>query len=330
MFKSNLVPRGTPVLGSRELVLPTWKLGLPTPIQGLSPNSAALSLLAGFAEGNIQVQGDAVQHLQEGNLAKLPQVTIELIEQGTGKIMGSIPDVNLVKGIEIPEGKSIGEMVRELEVVEQINETILDNGNFSMVREKQRSQARCPPQPLKQNQRRKRRVKIGQNLQSLDWGQLQEQPPNQLTGPSSKKGAQLWSPDQAPLLTNPRIKPLTGMPYTIEAEQRAIREIMEARKRPLEEEDEEEEEMTNKKRKSPPRRTSKDLVAKKKTSGEPILAGERRFHLKQTQVGSMPESLGCRLHEIFNVDLDIITQILREEPLTVMVEECSGRGRNRP
>ena len=43
------------------------------------------------------------------------------------------------------------------------------------------------------------------------------------------------------------------MPYTTEAEQRAIREITETRKRPLEEEDEEEEEMTMKKKKSPPK-----------------------------------------------------------------------------
>ena len=52
--------------------------------------------------------------------------------------MGSIPDVNLVEGMEISGEKSIGETLRELEseVVEQINETIPDNGNFSMTREK--------------------------------------------------------------------------------------------------------------------------------------------------------------------------------------------------
>ena len=53
--------------------------------------------------------------------------------------MGSIPGVNLVGGMEIPEEKSIGETLRELEseLVEQINQTIPDNENFSMTREKQ-------------------------------------------------------------------------------------------------------------------------------------------------------------------------------------------------
>ena len=181
---------GTPVSGSGELVLPTWKLGLPTPIQGLSPNSTAFSLLAGFAEGNIQVQGDAVQHLQEGNLAKLPWVTIELIEQGTGNIMGSIPDVNLVEGIKIPEGKSIREMLRKLEVVEQINGTIPDNGNFSMAREKQGKPSKVPSPTTKAEAKK------------TEKGKDQLKPPNSglgptvgaaskpaLTGPSSKKGA---------------------------------------------------------------------------------------------------------------------------------------------
>ena len=57
-------------------------------------------------------------------------MTIELIEPETGKIMGSIPDVNLVEGIL--KEKSIGETLRELEVVEQTNEVIFDNSNYSM------------------------------------------------------------------------------------------------------------------------------------------------------------------------------------------------------
>ena len=66
---------GMPILGSEEIILPKWKLGPPTPIQGLSPNSTAITLLAGFSQGNIQMQGNAIKHLQEGNLAKW-QVTI--------------------------------------------------------------------------------------------------------------------------------------------------------------------------------------------------------------------------------------------------------------
>ena len=167
---------GTPVLGSEELVLPAWKLVPPTPVQGLSPNSAAFDLLAGFAEGNIQVQGNAI-HIS------LQRVTIELIEPGTGKVMGSIPDVNLVEGMEISEEKSIGEMLREIksEVVEQINETIPDNGNFSMMREKQGKPSKVLSPVTKQRQGRRGRPKSSQNLpQSLGWGQMREQPQSQL------------------------------------------------------------------------------------------------------------------------------------------------------
>ena len=97
--------------------------------------------------------------------------------------MGSISDVNLVEGMEIPEEKSIGETLRELEseVVEQINETIPDNGNFSMMREKQGKPNKVHLEPLKQRQGKGGRPKIDQNLlQSLGWGQLWEQPQGQL------------------------------------------------------------------------------------------------------------------------------------------------------
>ena len=79
---------GTPVVGSEIIEFPEWKSGLPTPVQGLSPNSTAFTLLEKFAKGNIQMQGEAVKHLQEGNLAKLRNVTIELM-QPDGKALGS-------------------------------------------------------------------------------------------------------------------------------------------------------------------------------------------------------------------------------------------------
>ena len=62
---------GTPILGSEELVLPTWKPDPPTPVQGLSPNSTAITLLVGFAQGNVQMQGNTIKHFQEGNLPRL-------------------------------------------------------------------------------------------------------------------------------------------------------------------------------------------------------------------------------------------------------------------
>ena len=82
--------------GSDKIELPEWKSGLPTPVQGLSPNSTAFTLLEGFTKGNIQMQGEGVRHLQEGNLARLRNVTIELMEPD-GKILGTITNVNFLE-----------------------------------------------------------------------------------------------------------------------------------------------------------------------------------------------------------------------------------------
>ena len=82
--------------GSDKIELPEWKSGLPTLVQGLSPNSTAFTLLEGFAKGNIQMQGEAVRYLQEGNLARLRNVTIELMEPD-GKILGTIRNVNFLE-----------------------------------------------------------------------------------------------------------------------------------------------------------------------------------------------------------------------------------------
>ena len=47
---------GTPVQGLEEIVPATWVPGPLTHVQRMSPNSAALALLTGFAEGSIQMQ----------------------------------------------------------------------------------------------------------------------------------------------------------------------------------------------------------------------------------------------------------------------------------
>ena len=95
--------------GSDQIKLPEWKSGLSTPVQALSPNSTAITLLEGFTKGIIQMQGEAVRPLQEGNLARLRNVTIELMELD-GKILGTIKDVNfLEKQNEKIEGNTISE-----------------------------------------------------------------------------------------------------------------------------------------------------------------------------------------------------------------------------
>ena len=54
----------TPV-PSLKLKSPKFKIGVPTPIKEgkLTPNSEALTLLSGFADGSIQIKDDGVQHL---------------------------------------------------------------------------------------------------------------------------------------------------------------------------------------------------------------------------------------------------------------------------
>ena len=112
-------------------------------MQGLSPNSTAITLLTGFAKSNIQMQGNAIKPLHEGNLAKLQSVTIELLEPGMSRVMGSIPDVNFVDGMnQMPVEESFGEMLSELgsknpTSSEQNNEIDFDNDCYSMGKEKQ-------------------------------------------------------------------------------------------------------------------------------------------------------------------------------------------------
>ena len=95
-----------------------------------------------------------------------------------------------------------------------------------------------------------------------------------------------------------------------------------------------------KKKTSPLRKTSKDLVAKKKTTGgglqekapeeaSKVKWGERKSHPRQTQVETTLEGLGCGLHKVFSVGQGTITQILNGEHLTITEDECSNRGRNR-
>ena len=70
----------------------------------------------GFAQGNVQMQGNAIKHLQDGNLPRLRNVTIELLEPGTGRVMGSIPDVNFIEGLnQIATEKTIGEMLNQID-----------------------------------------------------------------------------------------------------------------------------------------------------------------------------------------------------------------------
>ena len=61
----------------------------------MSPNSAALALLAGFTEGKIQMQGETVRHLSGVHTGGTKQVTIKLI-QPDGRLIDKIEEVNFL------------------------------------------------------------------------------------------------------------------------------------------------------------------------------------------------------------------------------------------
>ena len=62
------------------------------------------------------MQGNAIKHLQEGNLPRLQNVTIELLEPGTGRVMGNIPDVNFIEGLDkMATEETIGEMLNQID-----------------------------------------------------------------------------------------------------------------------------------------------------------------------------------------------------------------------
>ena len=107
--------------GLQSLVQKNWffqhgSLPPPTPVQGLSPNSTAINLLVGFAQGNVQMQRNAIKHFQQGNLPRLQNITIELLEPGTGRVIGSILDVNFMEGLDQMATKEmIGEMLNQID-----------------------------------------------------------------------------------------------------------------------------------------------------------------------------------------------------------------------
>ena len=104
---------GTPIQGSESIVPVTWVSGPLTQVQRMSPNSAALALLMGFAEGKIQMQGETVRHLSRVHMGEMKQVTIELI-QLDGKLIDKIERVNFLDRSEQKE--LVGDELLEVEI----------------------------------------------------------------------------------------------------------------------------------------------------------------------------------------------------------------------
>ena len=273
-------------------------------------------------------------------------MTIELLEPGMGKVMGSIPNVNFVDGMnQAPVEESIGEMLSKLgngssTLAEQNDKISFDNDNSSMGKQKQGKQNPVLS-PASKEEKKREKEKQKENEKGKDKPKL---PPNSGLGPtpptapllsttkpttrqSPKKRNATQSPEGAPLHSNLRINPTTGVPYTTEAERRAIKEILDKRhKRPLEEEDKEEE-MVPKKKKSPLRRTSRDLIAKKKTLGGPQTGDpEKGPNLHRR---ARPHRRKCPPSKGSSTVWGITTQMPRARLSTNMAEGSSGMRRNR-
>ena len=87
----------------------------------MSPNSAALALLAGFAEGKIQMQGETVKHLSRVHMEKMKRVTIELI-QPDGKLIDKIEKVNFLDWSEQKELE--GDELLEVEIKKSVDSNL--------------------------------------------------------------------------------------------------------------------------------------------------------------------------------------------------------------
>ena len=116
---------GTPVQGSAGIVPVTWVSGPPTQVQQMSPNSAALALLSGFAEGRIQMQGETVKHLGGVHMGETKQVTIELI-QPDGKLTDKIKKMNFLDWSE--QKGLVGNEMLEAEIKKSIDSNLCSMG----------------------------------------------------------------------------------------------------------------------------------------------------------------------------------------------------------
>ena len=159
---------------------------------------------------------------------------------------------------------------------------------------------------------------------------------------SPRKATTATSPEGAPLLPNPNIDPTTSLLRISEAEKRMIEEILGKRKKRSPTKDLEEE--TDEEPPTKGRRTSKDLVAKKCTSGG--VSGTRRgrsrkvgYPLPQVWVKRCPHEKILTRHmweEVailqpgdFHMAWVIIPLTHKAIHLINMGEECSGMMKNK-
>ena len=87
----------------------------------MSPNSAALALLTGFAEGKIQMQGETVKHFSRVHMEKMKQVTIELIQLDE-KLIDKTEKVNFLDWSEQKESE--GDELLEVEIKKSVDSNL--------------------------------------------------------------------------------------------------------------------------------------------------------------------------------------------------------------
>ena len=115
------------------------------------------------------MQGEAVKHLQEGNLARLRNVMIELMEPD-GKVLGTIENVNfLEESIEKVKERTIGELLGELELGQGLMVETVTNV-CSMGKWKKGEMNPTEPSPASKAMVKEGSKKENQNQhQSLGW-----------------------------------------------------------------------------------------------------------------------------------------------------------------
>ena len=219
---------GTPMQGSEGIVPVTWVSGPPTQVQRMSPNSAALALLAGFAEGKIQMQGETVKHLSRVHMEKTKQVTIELI-QPDGKLIDKIEKVNFLDWSEQKELK--GDELLEVEIKKSVDSNLCsmskqkkgrDPDKLSPVAENRKRAAEAKEKQREKEKKPKPLPKSGLGSKTLvekkGSGTATRSSPRNKPGPPSKTTT-TETPAKQPFRKSPRFKetpttPTTPMPKT--------------------------------------------------------------------------------------------------------------------
>ena len=199
--------------------------GPPTQVQRMSPNSAALALLAGFAEGKIQMQGETVRHLSGVHTEGTKQVTIKLI-QPDGRLIDKIKEVNFLDWSGQKE--LVEDELLEVEIKQNIDSNLCSMGKEkrgrdpdklspAAVKRKRAAEARERKKQREKEKKPKPLPKLGLGLKSLVEKMGSSMPTR--SSPRNRPGPPLEmtttaTPAKQPIRKSPRLKKTPTTPAT--------------------------------------------------------------------------------------------------------------------